>query len=133
MRIARELFDEMVAHARAEAPKECCGMIASRDGEAVSLHRARNVADDPVKLYVIDGKEQYDIQQAIEEAGLDLGVIYHSHPATEPAPSPTDIRLAFYPDSLYVIVGFFEDGEPDVRAWRIVDGQVSRAELEVVP
>ena len=133
MRISRELLDDMVAHARAEAPKECCGMIASRDGEAVSLHRARNVADDPVKLYVIDGKEQYDIQNAIEEAGLDLGAIYHSHPATEPAPSKTDISLAFYPDSLYVIVGFFEDGGPDVRAWRIVDGQVSRASLEVVP
>ena len=132
MRISRELFDEMIAHARAEAPKECCGMIASRDGEAVSVHRARNAAASPLR-YEIDGMEQYRIQNAIEDAGLELGAIYHSHPATEPAPSPTDVRLAFYPDSLYVIVGFFDDGEPDARAWRIVDGQVSRAELEVVP
>jgi hypothetical protein len=31
-----------------------------------------------------------------------------------------------------VIVGL-KAGEPDVRAWRIVDGQVSEARLEVVP
>ena len=107
-------------------------MIASRAGEAVTVHRARNAAASPLR-YEIDGKEQYELQTAIEDAGQDLGAIYHSHPATEPAPSKTDVSLAFYPDSLYVIVGFHEDGEPDVRAWRIVDGQVSRASLEVVP
>jgi [CysO sulfur-carrier protein]-S-L-cysteine hydrolase len=132
MRISRELLNDVIAHARDDAPNECCGMIASRDGEAVSVHRATNVAEDPVKLYVIDGEQQYKIQTEIENAGLQLGAIYHSHPASEPKPSATDIRLAFYPDSLYVIVGFEENGAPDVRAFNIVKGQVSSAELEVV-
>ena len=129
MRISRELLDEVIAHARADAPNECCGMIASRDGEAVSVHRARNAAASPLR-YEIEGKEQYAIQSAIEDAGLDIGAIYHSHTRSAPLPSQTDINLAFYPESLYVIVGL-QDGEPDVRAWRIVDGQVSEAELEV--
>jgi len=130
MRIARRLFDELIAHARADAPNECCGMIASRDGEAVAVHRATNAAASPLR-YVIDGKEQYEIQTAIEDAGLDLGAIYHSHTRSAPEPSETDINLAFYPDALYVIVGV-NDEVPDVRAWRIVDGQVSPADLEVV-
>src|SRR5688572_17289207 len=104
-------------------------MIASSDGEAVAVHRARNTAASPFR-YEMDGMEQYRIQTAIEDAGLELGAIYHSHTRSAPEPSQTDINLAFYPEALYVIVGI-KGAEPDVRAWRIVDGAVSEAALEV--
>jgi len=129
MRIARQLFEEIVSHAREEAPNECCGMVASRNGEAVEVFRATNAAASPLR-YEIDGAEQYGIQMRIEDAGLELGAIYHSHTRTEPYPSQTDINLAFYPDALYVIVGL-ADTEPDVRAFSIRDGRVSEAELVV--
>ena len=112
-----------------EAPNECCGMIATQDGDAVAVHRARNAAASPLR-YEMDGMEQFKIQSAIEDGGYELGAIYHSHTRSEPEPSQTDINLAFYPDALYVIVGV-EGEEPDVRAWRIVDGAVSEAALEV--
>lgn len=129
MRIARELHDEIVAHAREEAPNECCGMIASRDGEAVKVYRATNAAASPLR-YELDGAEQYRIQMEIDDAGLELGGIYHSHTRTEPYPSQTDINLAFYPDTVYVIVGLAGE-EPDVRAFSIRDGQVRQTEFEV--
>jgi [CysO sulfur-carrier protein]-S-L-cysteine hydrolase len=129
MRIARELYDEIVAHAREEAPNECCGMIATRDGRAVKVYRAANTAASPLR-YEIDGAEQFKIQMEIDDADLDLGAIYHSHTRTEPYPSQTDINLAFYPESLYLIVGLAGDG-PDVRAYTIRDGQVAEAELLV--
>ncbi len=129
MRFPRALYDEIVAHARAEAPNECCGMVASRDGEAVTVHRAVNAAASPLR-YEIDGAEQYRIQMAIDEADLDLGAIYHSHTRSAPYPSQTDINLAFYPDALYVIVGL-ADGDAEVRAFTISDGQVAEAELVV--
>jgi [CysO sulfur-carrier protein]-S-L-cysteine hydrolase len=129
MRIGRELFDEMVAHAQADTPNECCGMIGSRDGEAVKVYRATNTAASPLR-YEIDGAEQYRIQMEIEDSGFDLGAIYHSHTRSEPKPSQTDINLAFYPEALYVIVGL-AGGEPDVRAYEIRDGRVTEAELLV--
>ena len=104
-------------------------MIASSNGEAVAVHRARNTAASPFR-YEMDGMEQYRIQTEIEDAGLELGAIYHSHTRSAPEPSQTDINLAFYPEALCVIVGL-EGPQPDVRAWRIVDGQVSDATLEV--
>ncbi len=104
-------------------------MIASENGRAVAVHRATNTAHSPLR-YEIAGKEQYQLQTAIEDAGNDLGAIYHSHTRSAPLPSQTDINLAFYPESLYVIVGL-KDDEPDVRAWEIVDGRVSEAALEV--
>jgi proteasome lid subunit RPN8/RPN11 len=131
MRISRALLDEVIAHARAEAPNECVGMVASRDGEAVAVHRAANKAASPLR-YEIDGMEQYRIQSAIEDAGLELGAIYHSHTRSAPEPSQTDINLAFYPEALYVIVGLKDAEAADVRAWNIVDGKVSEAQLEVV-
>jgi proteasome lid subunit RPN8/RPN11 len=129
MRIARELYDQLVAHARSEAPNECCGMVASDDGRAVRVHPAENAAASPLR-YEIDGREQLRIMTAIEDDGYDLGAIYHSHTRTAPEPSQTDINLALYPDALYVIVGLAA-AEPEVRAWRIVDGEVSEAELIV--
>jgi proteasome lid subunit RPN8/RPN11 len=129
MRIAQDLYDDIVAHAREDAPNECCGMIAARDGEAVKVYRATNAAASPLR-YELDGAEQYRIQMAIDDAGLELGAIYHSHTRTEPYPSQTDINLAFYPEAVYVIVGLAGD-EPDVRAFSIRDGEVRETEFVV--
>jgi proteasome lid subunit RPN8/RPN11 len=129
MRISSELYELIVAHARSEAPNECCGMIASRDGEAVKVYPARNTAASPLK-YELDPLEQFRIQNEIDESALELGAIYHSHTRSEPYPSQTDINLAFYPDSLYVIVGLASE-PPEVRAFAIRDGDVQEAELVV--
>jgi proteasome lid subunit RPN8/RPN11 len=130
MEISRDMYDEMIAHAQADKPNECCGMIASLDGRATAVYRATNTAHSPLK-YEIDGLEQYRIQTEIEDAGWDLGAIYHSHTRSAPYPSQTDINLAFYPQTLYVIVGV-HGPEPIVRAFRIVDAKVEEVELTVV-
>jgi len=124
------MIDEMVAHAREEAPNECCGLIASSNGDVKRVYRAANAERSPVK-YVVDPRDQIRIQNEIDDHGWELGAIYHSHTRTEPFPSQTDINLARnWPDPLYVIVGVAGEA-PDVRAFRIVDGQVTETELEV--
>jgi [CysO sulfur-carrier protein]-S-L-cysteine hydrolase len=130
LRIPRQLVDEIVAHARAEAPNECCGMIAAREGRAVAVHRTRNIHASPLRFEMEPG-EQLRVLEAIEQAGLELGAIYHSHTRSEPYPSLTDVNLArWWPEPLWVIVGL-AGAEPEVRAFRIIDGVVDRAELEV--
>jgi len=130
MRIARELYEEMVAHAREEAPNECVGMVGSTDGQAVAVYRAVNAEASPLR-FRIDPEEQLELHNRIEEAGLELGAIYHSHTRTEPRPSQTDINFArLWPGVLWIIVGL-EGEQAEVRTWRIDDGQVSGAELVV--
>jgi [CysO sulfur-carrier protein]-S-L-cysteine hydrolase len=130
MRITREMYDEMVAHAHQDAPNECCGMVATRDGDVVRVYRTTNVEASPFR-FVIDGAEQLRVYNEIEAAGLELGAIYHSHTRTEPRPSQTDINFSrAWPGVLWIIVGVNGDGA-DVRTWRIEDGQVSEAELVV--
>ena len=129
MRISTELVAEIVVHAREEAPDECCGMVAARDGRAVAVHRATNAAASPLR-YEIEPHDQYRIEMAIDDAGLELGAIYHSHTRSEPYPSQTDVNLAFHPHALYLIVGLAGD-EPDLRAYRIVEGRVEAVELQI--
>lgn len=112
-------------------------MIASRDGVAVAVHRARNTTASALR-YEMDGTEQHRIQTAIEDAGEDLGAIYHSHTRSAPEPSQTDINLAKwgneglprFPGTLYLIVGLMAS-EPDVRLWSIVGDDVEQVELRV--
>jgi proteasome lid subunit RPN8/RPN11 len=129
VKISQALLDEMIEHARAEAPDECCGMVSARDDVAVAVHRMRNATPSPLR-YTMDPMDQYRVEMGIDDDGLDLGAIYHSHTRSAPLPSQTDINLAAHPHAIYIIVGLAGD-EPDVRAWRIADGEVSEAELVV--
>jgi len=86
MRIARSLYDEIVEHARAEHPNECCGIVSADDGEAVTVYPATNVRASQFS-FVIDGEEQFRIDKEIAAAGNDYGAIYHSHTRSAPEPS----------------------------------------------
>jgi proteasome lid subunit RPN8/RPN11 len=130
MKIARELYDQMIAHALAEAPNECCGLVSSRDGRAVKVYPAENALASPLR-YEIEPDQLLGITTEIDDADLDIGIIFHSHPRTVPEPSQTDINLALWPGSIYVIIGLSDPERPDVRAWNIEDGEVSKAELVV--
>ena len=130
MRIAVPLYHEMVEHAREEAPDECCGMVAGHDGELVKVYRATNVEHSHLR-FMIDPKDQLRIDRDIDDAGLELTAIYHSHTRTEPKPSETDKVFAkLWPGVLWIIVGLAGE-EPEVRTWRIDDGQATEAELVV--
>jgi len=88
VKISREHIDEIVAHAREEAPNECCGIVASSDGAAVKVFRATNAEASPVR-YSLDPREQYGITKEIETQGWELGAIYHSHTRSPAYPSQT--------------------------------------------
>ena len=133
MRIGRELYEQIVAHARVEAPNECCGVVATNgDGSVQRVFPAANKHASPLR-FEIDGPDLIRILDAIDEEGLDVGAIYHSHTRTPPEPSQTDVNhAAAWPGALWVIVGLAaDDGEADVRTWAIEDGRVTQVELVV--
>ena len=131
MRIAQGLIDEMVAHAREDLPNECCGLIGGRDGEATVVHRVENSAASPLR-YEMDPKAQYDAYTAIEDAGLELLAIYHSHTKSAAYPSQTDVNQAVaWPDQVYVIVSLQEPDAPDVKAYLLKDMKIEEVELDV--
>jgi proteasome lid subunit RPN8/RPN11 len=130
VRIERSLVDEMIAHAREEAPNECCGMVGGMDGRATTVYRATNAEASPLR-YSLDPSDQFRIMKEIEDRGEELAAIYHSHTGSPAYPSQTDVNLAFYPDALYLIVSLQDPDSPDVRAFTIRDGSIEPAGLEI--
>jgi [CysO sulfur-carrier protein]-S-L-cysteine hydrolase len=129
MRIPKAIYEELLEHAREDAPNECCGLIGSEDGVAKTVYRARNAEASPLR-YNLDPRDQFRIMTEMEERGEELAAIYHSHTASPAYPSQTDINLAAYPDALYLIVSLAE-GEKDLRGFRIVDGEVTEVDVQI--
>jgi len=132
MKVPQSLLDEMIEHAKEDAPNECCGLIGGVDDEAKSLHRAKNKAASPLR-YEIDSKEQLQIYKAILDAGEDIVGIYHSHTKTAAIPSQTDINLANgWPDPVYFIVSLENPDEPYIRGFRIEGHSVEDVDIQAV-
>jgi proteasome lid subunit RPN8/RPN11 len=130
MRIPTSIYEEMLEHARDEAPNECCGILGGKDGEASTLYRATNAEHSPLR-YTLDPNDLYRITfREIPENDEEMVAIYHSHTGSPAYPSQTDINLATYPDTVYLILSLV-DGEEPLRGFRIDDGEVSEVELAV--
>jgi len=125
------MLDEMIAHARKDAPNECCGLIGGTPGEAQSLHRAENAEASPFR-YSIAPRQQLELMKRIDDDGQEVAGIYHSHTRTPAQPSQTDINLASgWPDAVYFIVSLEHPDEPDVKAFRIEGSTVEDVDLQI--
>lgn len=127
--LPQEFAQEMIAQAKEEAPYEACGIIAGKEGKAVKLYRTAN-AEHSTTTYRLEPEEQYKIFVEIEEKGWELWAIYHSHPAFLAYPSARDIEQAYFPDSLYIIVSLAQE-EPEIRAFRITEGEVGEEKMVI--
>ena len=125
----------MFAHARAVAPQECCGLLGGGEGSAESVYPLRNVARNTTVAYEAAPEELFEAQRRMRQRGERMVGIYHSHPQSqEPAPSASDVRLAFYPSAVYFIIGFDAMGDCVLRAFSISEreGRWERADFETV-
>ena len=106
LQLRREHVDAMLAHARETSPQECCGLIGGvSNSRAVTHYPLRNITPNPESAYEAAPEDLFAAQRLMRERGEDLLAIYHSHPrASDPSPSETDVRLAYYPTAKYLII-----------------------------
>lgn len=126
MQLSQAQWDELVAHAQADAPNECCGYMKLEEGRVAEIFRSQNPRNSPYG-YELDPKSLLAANE-LDDDGFGVA-IYHSHPRSAAEPSQTDINLAHYPHWIYVIVSLAAD--PEVRAWRIDDGRVEEEPVDV--
>lgn len=131
MVISQSLVDQIVAHARAGFPNEVCGLVATERDQAVRVYPIDSLDPSPVH-YHMDPKQQLRAITEIDDHEWEMGAIYHSHTRTRAYPSSTDVKLAFYPNTLYVIVSLADESRPDLRAYRIEDAQIAEVPVQVV-
>ncbi len=123
LRIPAAMMREMIEHALVERPLESCGLVAGRAGRPLRFYPTRNADQSPVR-YSIHPEDLLHATLDIERRCEDLWAIFHSHPQSEAYPSHTDIRLAFYPESIYLIASLLHPEQPVLRGYRILGQDV---------
>ncbi|QDU22060.1 Mov34/MPN/PAD-1 family protein [Urbifossiella limnaea] len=128
LRIPAEVLAAVVAHARAEAPYECCGLLAGSPDGRVGLHfPIRNDLASPTE-YLTNAHDLLAAAKAVRSAGAEVLAIYHSHPTSAPVPSTRDVAGNHWGDSVVHLIVGLAGPEPDLRAWHITEGGYEQAE-----
>lgn len=134
--ISQGIVDAIAAHARREHPDEACGVVAGPLGsDRPERFVQMDNAERSPTFYRFDSMEQLRVWREMDDRDEEPVVIYHSHTATEAYPSRTDIAYASEPHAHYVLVST-RDPDPnalELRSFRILEGEVSEEEVQVVP
>ncbi len=131
LEIPTNIFEQMVAQAKALAPIEACGILAGKDNKAERLFEMTN-ADNRSDHFMMEPKEQFTVVKNIRSAGLELLAIYHSHPETPARPSAEDIRLALTPNVIYVIVSLQKASGSSVKGFHIEETNVTEVSVRIM-
>jgi len=129
MKIRKAVLEELINHAKKEAPLEACGYLAAKDG-AIAASYAMTNTDKSAEHFSFDPKEQFSAVRDARRKGLEICAVYHSHPDSPARPSEEDIRLAYDRRMLYVIVSLL-GGKAQMRAFKITDDKAEAVKLEV--
>ena len=131
LHISRSLLDAVIAHARAELPNECCGLLAgSADGRAMRHFPIRNDLASPTE-YLTNARDLLDAMKASRADGIEVLAIYHSHPASDPIPSKTDLaNNTWGENAMHVIVGL-AGIQASIRGWWLGETDFQEAEIVV--
>jgi proteasome lid subunit RPN8/RPN11 len=130
MWLTPEQAQTIIAHARAESPREVCGIIVGQADRVIEIIPIPNIAADPQHTYRMEDHRLVETLSRLPAHRLDLLGFYHSHPQSDPIPSPTDIKQATYPDTPYLIVSL-KGSKARLAAWTMRFGQVSEVPLHI--
>jgi proteasome lid subunit RPN8/RPN11 len=116
-----DVYASMLVAARTAVPLEACGLLAGAEARVTKCYVLTN-ADASPEHYSMKPEEQFAAVKDLRAAGLKLLGIWHSHPASPARMSVEDMRLAYTPDIVYVILSLVEPRAPSIRAFVVRDG-----------
>ena len=127
------VLEDIIAHARDEAPNECCGLLVGPE-KWILEHSVRttNLEHSPT-TFLIDPRQQIRADRAARAEGRSVVGFYHSHVRTPPVPSPTDVANACYPGYAYLIVSLADGSAPEVRGYVLDEGNFARVSFVPLP
>ncbi len=131
LQIPKNTFYEMMDQAKAETPIEACGILAGKDGTVEKLYKMTNV-DNSSTHFMMQPEEQFAVMKDMRAAGLEMLAVYHSHPTSPARLSPEDIRLAFTPGVIYVILSLQEADNPMIKGFNIENDTVTQVPVKIM-
>jgi [CysO sulfur-carrier protein]-S-L-cysteine hydrolase len=129
LQLPRTIYEEMLAHARAELPNECCGLLAGTpNGRVICRYSLINEAASP-KEYLSEPRSMFAAVKDMRGRQIDILAVYHSHPTSEPVPSKTDLERNYSAEVVNFIISL-KNGEAQMRGWWLSDRGTQEAEWD---
>jgi proteasome lid subunit RPN8/RPN11 len=131
IRIPQAIHDDMIAHATEGFPLEVCGLLGGTGTTVTAIYRMTNT-DASNEHFMMDPREQFAVVKDLRAKDLAMLGIYHSHPESPARPSEEDIKLALTPEVSYLIISLENAAAPDMKSYKISDGNVRKEEIEII-
>lgn len=128
--LTRNVYEKIISASESAAPLEACGMLAGRGRNATHFYLLTNADASPEHFSMLPA-EQFAAVKDMRERGVDMLAIWHSHPASPPRMSEEDLRLAFTPDVVYVIISLVSADSPVIKGFHVKEGAVAGIEVVV--
>lgn len=128
--LEKEHYKEIIKHCQKEYPGEACGILAGKEEKITRIYKMVNTSEKPKICYFMEPGEQLKVFKEMRRLGIKLLAIYHSHSSSPAYPSQRDCEMAFYPEAAYVIVSLQNFNNPEVRAFKIVEGKIEEEKIE---
>lgn len=129
LKIPVKIWQQMVLHCTNSFPEEACGLLAGLGKNVHVILPVDNILHSPVR-FRMDPGQQLAAFQLIDDQGLELLAMYHSHPEGPDFPSQTDIAEAYYPETIYIILSG-KDKDIYPYGYTIESGRVSQVTLNI--
>jgi proteasome lid subunit RPN8/RPN11 len=136
LQIECQVHEEMIAHACAELPNECCGLLGGtfpRQGKtarATHCYPLVNELASPIE-FRSEPRSMFEAMRDMRRKGLEVLAIYHSHPSTAAFPSAKDRALSSG-DQVVCLIISLRDSVPVVKAWWLTEHGCEEAHWSVV-
>ena len=131
IRIPKPIYEGVVEHAKRESPLECCGILAGKDGNVIRAFEITNTEKSSVR-FLMSPLEQVKVFEELEKESIEMIAIYHSHPHSVSFPSETDVKMAFYPEIISIIISLEDRDNPVVKAFQVDKETILAEEIEII-
>lgn len=133
IQLPRKITIQLLHFAQLSPNQEICGLVGSKKNIANTCYPIDNTSDHPESRFQLDAKQQISAISTMRDNNEDFFAIYHSHPTSPAIPSDTDIKLATYPDALYLIISLNIKGVLEIRGFKIINQSVKELSLSLRP
>lgn len=96
LRLPPACLEQTLSHLRAVLPHEGLGLWVGRAGRVVEFWPLPNVHPRPCERYEADAQALVEAVRRLEQMGLELVAIVHSHPNGPALPSEADRAQAYW-------------------------------------
>lgn len=133
--LKKSQYNEIIGHSKSALPNEACGLLGGRITDADKIvervYLLSNMDNSP-EHFTMDPREQFGAMKNIRQNNWEMLGNFHSHPATPSRPSEEDKRLAFDPESSYLILSLMDNDSPVLKSFRMCGGKVEEEEIRII-